>query len=148
MKGKNKTIARGVRRDFGRVCLRLTRPTAQEVCVAGSFNDWHPSVTPMIRLDDGTWAKELALAPGRYEYRFVVDGQWVDDPAALKLNPKPFRHGERSAGGPVQPRWGGREVKRNPYEFRRERHRFCFGSVRSLRKGHHRRQLVCPHQAR
>ena len=72
------------------VCMELTRPDAQEVCIAGSFNDWHPSVTPMIRLDDGKWAKALALPPGRYEYRFVVDGQWVDDPAAAELIPNPF----------------------------------------------------------
>ena len=44
----------------------------------------------MIRLRDGQWAKELSLAPGRYEYRFVVDGQWVDDPAATELIPNPF----------------------------------------------------------
>jgi len=28
------------------------------------------------------WARELALAPGRYEYRFVVDGKWIDAPKA------------------------------------------------------------------
>ena len=44
----------------------------------------------MIRLNDGKWAKELALRPGRYEYRFVVDGEWVDDPAATELIPNLF----------------------------------------------------------
>ena len=44
----------------------------------------------MIRLADGKWAKELTLPPGRYEYRFVVDGQWVDDPAAKETLPNPF----------------------------------------------------------
>lgn len=68
------------------MCLELTHPTAQKACIAGSFNDWHPSVTPMIRLHDGKWAKELAMPPGRYEYRFVVDGEWVDDPAAQSLS--------------------------------------------------------------
>lgn len=72
------------------VCLEITWPGAQAVSIAGSFNDWHPSVTPMIRLSDGKWAKELSLAPGRYEYRFVVDGEWVDDPAANELIPNPF----------------------------------------------------------
>lgn len=43
----------------------------------------------MILLGDGKWAKELALPPGRYEYRFVVDGQWVDDPAAKESVPNP-----------------------------------------------------------
>ncbi len=72
------------------VCLEVAWSGAQEVSIAGSFNDWHPSVTPMIRLSDGKWAKELSLAPGRYEYRFVVDGEWVDDPAATELIPNPF----------------------------------------------------------
>ncbi len=72
------------------VCLKLTRPDAQEVSIAGSFNDWHPRATPMIRLNEGKWAKELALPPGSYEYRFVVDGEWVDDPAATELIPNVF----------------------------------------------------------
>ena len=90
MKNKANTSARAAGSHSGCVCLELKHPTAREVCVAGSFNDWHPNVTPMIRLDDGKWAKELALPPGRYEYRFVVDGQWADDPAAMELIPNPF----------------------------------------------------------
>ena len=90
MKNKIKPAAPGADRHRGCVGFELTRPTAQEVCLAGSFNDWHPSVTPMIRLNDGQWVKELALPPGRYEYRFVVDGEWVDDPAAAELIPNPF----------------------------------------------------------
>ena len=90
MNAKNKTKQSDTCCGSQRVCLELTRPDAQEVSIAGSFNDWHPNVTPMIRLRDGRWAKELSLAPGRYEYRFVVDGRWVDDPAATELIPNPF----------------------------------------------------------
>ena len=90
MNAKNKTKQSDTCCGSQRVCLELTWPGAQEVAIAGSFNNWHPSVTPMIRLRDGQWAKELSLAPGRYEYRFVVDGQWVDDPAATELIPNPF----------------------------------------------------------
>ena len=90
MNSKTKTKPSDDRCVSQGVCLELTRPEAQEVCIAGAFNDWHPSVTPMIRLSDGKWAKELVLPPGRYEYRFVVDGQWVDDPKAAALVPNPF----------------------------------------------------------
>jgi len=90
MKTKANAAAKGATGRAGCVCLALTHPTAHEVCIAGSFNDWHPTVTPMIRLEDGKWAKELALPPGRYEYRFVVDGQWVDDPAATDLIPNSY----------------------------------------------------------
>ena len=77
-------------RESQRVLLELVWPGAQAVFIAGSFNDWHPGVSPMLHLSDGTWAKELVLAPGRYEYRFIVDGQWVDDPAATDYIPNPF----------------------------------------------------------
>lgn len=90
MKNNLKSAAKGAGHHSGCVCFGLTHPTAHEVCIAGSFNDWHPKVTPMIRLDDGKWAKELALPPGRYEYRLVVDGVWVDDPAATELIPNSF----------------------------------------------------------
>lgn len=53
---------------------------ANEVFLAGTFNDWHPAMFPMIESDDGSWQKNLQLAPGIYQYRFVVDGRWLSDP--------------------------------------------------------------------
>ena len=72
------------------VCLELIHPHATEVSIAGSFNDWDSVATPMIPMGDGKWVKELALPPGRYEYRLVVDGQRSDDPAAKETMPNPF----------------------------------------------------------
>jgi 1,4-alpha-glucan branching enzyme len=80
----NKVIRPGCTR------LELTSTVAREVCVAGSFNDWQPTSTPLIGLGDGRWLKELALPPGRYEYRLVVDGQWTDDPSAKEFVPNPL----------------------------------------------------------
>lgn len=51
-------------------------PEARDVLLAGTFNDWDPKGIVMERQDDGTWRTELELAPGRYEYKFVVDGVW------------------------------------------------------------------------
>lgn len=96
MKPKAKAAAKGATGRAGCVCLALTHPTSREVCVTGSFNEWHPSATPMIRMapmirmDDRRRAKELAPPPGRNEYRLVVDGQWVDDPAATEFIPNSF----------------------------------------------------------
>jgi 1,4-alpha-glucan branching enzyme len=63
---------------------------AAEVCLAGSFNDWHPSATPMVPMGYGRWAKEVLLSPGVYEYLFVVDGRWLSDPGAAVTTPNPF----------------------------------------------------------
>lgn len=61
-------------------------PEAGIVCVAGTFNGWDPAASPLTRRADGTWAATLDLPPDRYEYKFVVDGEWCcepgcDDPA-------------------------------------------------------------------
>ncbi|HEY0551437.1 MAG TPA: glycogen-binding domain-containing protein [Verrucomicrobiae bacterium] len=53
---------------------------AEKVCIAGTFNDWHPHASEMIAVGDGRWQKDLSLSPGEYEYRFVIDGRWVIDP--------------------------------------------------------------------
>lgn len=69
--------------------LEFRHAEARAVCIAGSFNDWRPDAAPMVALGDGLWVKELTLPPGRYEYRFVVDGVWVDDPKAKEVAPNP-----------------------------------------------------------
>jgi 1,4-alpha-glucan branching enzyme len=70
--------------------FELVAPAAREVFLAGSFNNWDPTATPMIPLGHGRWGKELTLKPGSYEYRFVVDGQWMSDPAAKQSVPNPY----------------------------------------------------------
>lgn len=58
------------------VRLELAAPSATHVMVAGTFNDWNTQATPMARDDGGRWRVALALPPGRYEYKFLVDGVW------------------------------------------------------------------------
>ena len=70
--------------------FEFNSPSAQAVSVAGSFNDWEPAATPMKKRGQGKWAADLTLQPGRYEYLFVVDGQWIEDPTAAAFAPNPF----------------------------------------------------------
>jgi 1,4-alpha-glucan branching enzyme len=55
---------------------------ARQVCLAGDFNNWDPKAGPMHKGPDGVWHLSVALKPGRYEYRFVADKVWYDDPEA------------------------------------------------------------------
>ena len=73
-----------------RVHFEFISPTAESVCIAGTFNEWREKATPMVALEQGRWAKDLILPPGAYEYRLVVDGQWMPDPRATKAAPNPF----------------------------------------------------------
>jgi len=73
-----------------RVCLELVQPGAREVFVAGSFNEWKPDRTPLLHRGNGHWVGDLAVEAGRYEYMFVVDGQWLPDPNAKESVQNPF----------------------------------------------------------
>ncbi len=55
--------------------------STQSLHVVGDFNDWERDADPMQRQADNSFSIRLALAPGRYEYKFVVNGEWfVADP--------------------------------------------------------------------
>lgn len=69
------------------VSFALHKPDAKRVSLCGDFNGWSPTATPMKRHDDGHWGTTVALAPGRYQYKFIVDGEWIPDPAAQKNVP-------------------------------------------------------------
>ena len=73
-----------------RVVLELVNPAAKQVFVAGSFNNWQPEQTPLAPAGNGRWAGGLKVGPGRHEYLFVVDGQWLPDPNAKESVENPF----------------------------------------------------------
>jgi 1,4-alpha-glucan branching enzyme len=56
-------------------------PEAQEVFLEGDFNTWDASANLMKKDKKGIWKTAPSLKPGRYEYRFLVDGNWENDPS-------------------------------------------------------------------
>lgn len=63
---------------------------ASEVTITGDFTGW---ARDQVRLDRGLgphWHATLLLAPGTYQYRLLVDGDWRDDPHAEQRVPNPF----------------------------------------------------------
>lgn len=60
-------------------------PFARAVQLIGSFNDWNDIATPM-HWKDGAWTVTLALKPGEYNYKFLVDGVAIPDPKNKKVN--------------------------------------------------------------
>lgn len=52
---------------------------AEEVYLTGDFNAWNTNSHPMKKDKKGDWEITVSLQPGRYEYRFFVDGIWQND---------------------------------------------------------------------
>ncbi|TXH22295.1 MAG: hypothetical protein E6Q99_09150 [Elusimicrobia bacterium] len=71
------------------VSFRLLAPAAQAVFVGGSFNDFNAAQYPLARGDDGVWSADVPLNPGRYAYKFKVDGEWLLDPTNPERTPAP-----------------------------------------------------------
>jgi cyclomaltodextrinase len=63
--------------------------TPAAVYVAGTFNNWNASQDAMKDVD-GVFEVTLSLKPGSYEYKFVVDGNWLADPYAALSVPDPY----------------------------------------------------------
>ncbi|MFC1783843.1 isoamylase early set domain-containing protein [Planctomycetota bacterium] len=55
---------------------------AMTAYLAGSFNHWKTSELPMTKKKDGSFKKKMTLPAGRHEYKFIVDGIWMNDPEA------------------------------------------------------------------
>jgi 1,4-alpha-glucan branching enzyme len=74
-----------------KVLFTLETTSGRTVAVAGSFNDWDPAAAPMLRQkDSNVYQTELVLPPGEYEYKFVVDGEWLLDEANPSFYPNDF----------------------------------------------------------
>ena len=83
-------VTKKVAKPAGRISLELMKSEAKEVYVAGSFNGWVPQKSPLSPTGNGRWVGDLVVGPGRYEYLFVVDGQWLTDPNARETVDNPF----------------------------------------------------------
>ena len=63
-------------------------PESKEVQVVGTFNDWNP--VSLKKGDAGKWGISIDLKPGRYEYRFYVDGTWQNEQKQCECIPNTF----------------------------------------------------------
>jgi CubicO group peptidase (beta-lactamase class C family) len=84
----------------GNTTFRLSgHADAKIVNLAGSFNDWKPS-TIMCGKDGADWVCRIDLQPGKYFYKFIVDGNWIIDPA----NPNKENDGHGNVNSVIEKR--------------------------------------------
>jgi len=72
------------------VIFTFLAPEAHAVHVAGEFNNWSLDATPLENTGSGEWSTRLPLRSGQYEYRFVVDGRWFEDPESSQRVANPY----------------------------------------------------------
>jgi len=65
-------------------------PDANQVCLAGDFNNWSTSSCHLTKTNSGEWQASLSLKPGVYDYKFLVDGEWREDPKSSQRVPNAF----------------------------------------------------------
>ena len=67
-----------------RVRFTIQAPGAKKVLLAGDFTNWERRARSMRRgrTSSRTFAAYINLHPGTYQYKFIVDGEWITDPKA------------------------------------------------------------------
>jgi chromosome partitioning protein len=81
--------ASGPRPTSDGVVFTIQAPEAHSVQLVGDFNGWTADDTDMQPAGP-IWTRVLKLEPGRYRYRYIVDGQWLSDPLNELREPTPF----------------------------------------------------------
>ncbi len=65
-----------------KITFKYRNSEAKEVKLAGDFNDWKSQT--MTKKGKQDWLVTLQLSPGKYNYKFIVDGSWTKDPRNAK----------------------------------------------------------------
>jgi len=73
------------------VTFRFETPEARDIYVVGDFNEWKMSDEGRLgRSENGCWEKRMEIPPGRYRYKFIVDGEWTPDAKNPELESNVF----------------------------------------------------------
>ena len=74
-----------------KVRFNLAAPAGSVVSVAGDFNNWDIKANPLKEAAaGGSFSATVPLLPGRYQYKFIVNGDWRVDPACTETVRNPF----------------------------------------------------------
>jgi 1,4-alpha-glucan branching enzyme len=70
--------------------FHLADARAKSVLLVGDFTDWDHHSIRMHPHSDGVWTAAVPLDPGPHRYRFIVDGQWRNDPESKSRLRNPY----------------------------------------------------------
>ncbi len=88
---KTDTNAHAPKKTNRGVDFTLFAPDAKVVQLVGDFNNWNPEQIVLENTGDGgIWRKTILLPAGRYQYRYIIDGNWIHDPQNDKTEYSPY----------------------------------------------------------
>jgi len=90
MKERIRQIVNKEKPKLKEIVFTIAAPEAKEVFVAGDFNSWQVDDKSRMERNNGAWTKRLELKNGKYRYRFIVDGRWIDDPTNELREKNPY----------------------------------------------------------
>ncbi|HKI69250.1 MAG TPA: isoamylase early set domain-containing protein [Verrucomicrobiae bacterium] len=91
MARKNNGTSTGTKTGNGNMqTFSYAAPTAMSVQLVGDFTHWQQKPVNLQKGRDGIWRVSIELLSGTHHYRFLVDGQWCDDPECALRVPNPF----------------------------------------------------------
>jgi 1,4-alpha-glucan branching enzyme len=68
----------------------FTAPSAVSVQLVGDFTQWQERPINLQKGAGGVWRTTVELKPGTHHYRFIVDGEWQDDPECVLRAQNPY----------------------------------------------------------
>ncbi len=68
----------------------FSAPGAVSVQLVGDFTQWQERPINLQKGADGVWQITVEIEPGTHHYRFLVDGEWRDDPQCALRTPNPY----------------------------------------------------------
>jgi 1,4-alpha-glucan branching enzyme len=89
-KMENSVQKERIKKNGKKVEFKLHAPEAKAAFLAGEFNQWDIRSMPMKRGKNENWKIKVSFLPGRYEYKYFVGNQWVEDLPGTELVPNPF----------------------------------------------------------
>jgi 1,4-alpha-glucan branching enzyme len=77
-------------KNINRQTFHFSAPGATSVLLVGDFTHWQERPVSMRKRNGGVWAATVDLSPGEHHYRFIVDGEWRDDPECTVRVSNPY----------------------------------------------------------
>jgi len=90
IKKKEPNRPKSIKETLKKVSFTLVAPEAKSVLLSGDFNAWNTCSHPLKKDARGKWEIDITLKPGSYQYRFIVDGSWRNDPKCNNVTPNSF----------------------------------------------------------